>query len=373
MNTRRTFLTQTSLAAAALAAKPFESLAMDREKPQILAFGSTSEEDFKLVRNFGIGGVAAGNGFHENPDGQIQKTLEAAWNAGVRYYDTSPFYGFGLSERRMGHFLFGKKREEFVLSTKVGRVFKTDPNYKKDPKSLWFGQLNFKFEYDYSASGIRRSIEDSLQRLGLSSIDTVFIHDLSPDNADMGEKWKDYFEIAKKGAFPELTKMREEGLIKSWGLGVNTPQPILEALKVSDPDVMLVATQYSLAVHEPALHELFPAMQKKGVKAVIGAPLNAGFLAGRDRFNYGPKIPQEMLGKRKKMQVVADKHKVDLRSAALQFSASHPVVAAVIPGASTPEQALANAKSMTDVIPSAFWDDLKSQDLISKDAPVPKK
>jgi len=370
MTTRRTFLTKGSMAAAALAAKPFEGFAFDT-KPHIMAFASTTGDDFKLPQNFGLGGVAAGNGFHENSDEQIQKTLEAAWNAGVRYFDTSPFYGFGLSERRFGHFLFGKKREDFALSTKVGRVFKADPNYKKDPKSLWFGQLNFKYEFDYSAAGVRRSIEDSLQRLGLSSIDTVFVHDLSPDTPDLGDKWKDHFEIAKKGAFPELTKMREEGIIKSWGLGVNTPQPILEALKVSDPDVMLVATQYSLAEHEPALHELFPAMEQKGVKAVIGAPINAGFLANRDRFNYGPEIPPAMLEKRRKMQAVADKHKVDLRSAALQFCVAHPVVSAVIPGASKPEQAIANAKSMSEKIPAAFWEDLKKGNLISKDAPVP--
>jgi len=166
--------------------------------------------------------------------------------------------------------------------------------------------------------------------------------------------------------------MRDEGIIKSWGLGVNTPQPILEALKVSDPDVMLVATQYSLAEHEPALHELFPAMQKKGVKAVIGAPLNAGFLANRDRFNYGPSIPDAMLEKRRKMMAVASNHKVDLRSAALQFCTAHPVVSAVIPGASSAQQAVANAKSMAEKIPSGFWEELKKDNLISKDAPVPQ-
>lgn len=372
MATRREFITKTSLAAAAIAAKSLSGLAANPSNEPLILFSDSYQPEFGLSKNFGIGGVGPGNGWHENSDEDIRKTLEAAWENGVRYFDTSPFYGFGLSERRMGQFLFNKKREDFVLSTKIGRIFEADRNYKKAPDSLWFGNLNFKYKFDYTAEGTRRSIEDSLQRLGLSSIDTVFVHDLSPDTKELGSKWKEQFDIAAKGAFPELTRMREEGLIKAWGLGVNTPDPILEALKISNPDVMLVATQYSLMEHENALNKLFPEMAKKNVKAVIGAPLNGGFLAGRDRFNYGPTIPPAMLEKRSKMQDVAKQHNVDLRSAALQFSAAHPVVSAVIPGASRSEQASANAKSMSEKIPQAFWDDLKKQKLISEKAPTPK-
>lgn len=327
--------------------------------------------DLNLDKNYGIGGVAAGNAWHVNSNQQIDMALAAAWDAGVRYFDTSPFYGFGLSERRMGHFLFEKNRDEFVLSTKIGRVFEADPAFKPDPKSLWKGKLNFKYRFDYTAAGVRRSIEDSLQRLGLSSIDIVYVHDLSPDTGELGKNWMEQFNIAAKGAFPELTKMREEGIIKGWGMGVNTPEPILKAMEVADPNVCLVAIQYSLVDHKHALDKLFPAMEKKKVKAVIGGPLNAGFLANRERFNYGDTIPADMLEKRKKINAVISKYNVDLRTVALQFAAAHPVVAAVIPGASSAEQASSNASAMATKIPAELWTDLKQAKLVEQLAPVP--
>jgi D-threo-aldose 1-dehydrogenase len=372
---RRAFLAKAALATAAVAvsgpsafaAQSSQSITTTKQSKMSTNF----IEDFKLPKNFGLGGVAAGNAWHVNSNQQIEMAMAAAWDAGVRYFDTSPFYGFGLSERRMGHFLFEKNRDEFVLSTKIGRVFDADPNYKSDPKSLWKGRLNFKYKFDYTAAGVRRSIEDSLQRLGLSSIDIVYVHDLSPDTGELGDRWMDQFNIAAKGAFPELTKMREEGIIKGWGMGVNTPEPILKAMEVADPDIFLVAIQYSLVDHKKALNSLFPAMEKKKVKAVIGGPLNAGFLANRDRFNYGDTIPAEMLEKRKKINAIIGKYNVDLRTVALQFSAAHPVVAAVIPGASTAEQASSNAAAMATKVPGDLWKELKQAKLIEQDAPVP--
>lgn len=298
--------------------------------------------------------------------------MEASWNGGVRYFDTSPFYGYGLSERRMGLYLYGKKREDYILSTKIGRVFQPDPNFKINPDDIWKGKLNFKYEYDYSAEGVRKSVEDSLQRLGLSSIDIVFIHDLSPDTGDMGDKWTEYFEQARKGAMPELTRMREEGIIKAWGMGVNRIEPILRTLEVADPDIMLSATQYSLIEHEDALNRLFPACEKKNVPIVSGAPLNSGFLAGKERYNYSNNIPEEYLAKRKKLTAIAKKHNVDLRTAALQFCAAPSIVTAVIPGASNGQQAAANVASMKAVIPEAFWQELKKEKLLAANAPEPK-
>jgi len=372
---RRAFLAKAAIATAAvvttsssgLIAKPFTF----DELQNLSKMSDKQVQEFKLEKNFGLGGVAAGNAWHVNSNQQIEMAMSAAWDAGVRYFDTSPFYGFGLSERRMGHFLFEKNRDEFVLSTKIGRVFDADPAFKSDPKSLWKGRLNFKYRFDYTAAGVRRSIEDSLQRLGLSSIDIVYVHDLSPDTAELGSKWMDQFNIAAKGAFPELTKMREEGIIKGWGMGVNTPEPILKAMEVADPDVCLVAIQYSLVDHKSALDKLFPAMEKKKVKAVIGGPLNAGFLANRDRFNYGDTIPAEMLEKRKKINAIIGKYNVDLRTVALQFAAAHPVVAAVIPGASTAEQASSNALAMATKVPAELWTELKQAKLIEQQAPVP--
>lgn len=364
MNTRRDFIAKASLAGLGLASTGVKGMSNSTTSiPQ----EQTSRSSFKLPANFGMGGVGSGNGWHVNTNKQIDDTHQAAWDAGVRYFDTSPFYGYGLSERRLGHFLYGKPRNEFIISTKVGRVFKADRSAKADA-GLWKGVPPFKFDLDYSADAVRRSIEDSLQRLGLSSIDIVFVHDLSPE---MGEKWIEHFNIAAKGAFPVLSKMRDEGIIKSWGMGVNTPEPILKSLEVADPDMMLVAIQYSLVEHKNALNNVFPAMQKKGVKAVIGGPINAGFLANRERFNYGPTIPPEMLEKRNKLNAAIKKFDVDLRTVALQFAAAHPAVSAVIPGASRPEQATENVASMSKKIPAELWEELKRQKLIEANAPVP--
>ncbi|BBO35955.1 aldo/keto reductase [Lacipirellula parvula] len=317
----------------------------------------------------GVGCVAIGNGFAPTTDEESQAALEAAWAVGVRYFDTSPFYGYGLSERRLGHFLHNHQPEEYVLSTKVGRIFKATS--EKPKPSLWKEPSPFAFEYDYTADGVRRSIEDSLQRLGVSQIDIVFIHDLSPDNGDMGEKWTEYFEVAKKGAMPELTRMRDEGLIKAWGFGVNRPEPALRAAEVADPDLFLLATQYSLIEHDEAAKKTLPTLEKKGVSVVVGAPLMAGYLAGRERYLYGGTIPEWAPAKREKLAAAAAEHGIDLRTAALQFANAPRVVSAVIPGARTPEQAIANAKSLQVEIPAEFWESLRRDGLIAKEAAVP--
>lgn len=318
----------------------------------------------------GLGGVAIGNGFAPITDAQSDATMQTAWDAGVRFFDTSPFYGFGLSERRMGRFLHNRKPEEYVLATKIGRVFRATKPIAD--AGLWKSPSPFAYTYDYTAAGTRRSVEDSLQRLGVSRIDIVFIHDLSPDTGDFGRPWTEVFEEAAKGAMPELTKMREEGLIKAWGFGVNRPDPALRAIEIADPDIFLLATQYSLIDHQEALDKTFPALEKKGVSVVVGAPLNAGFLAGRDRYHYGGNFPAGVKEKRQKITAVCDKHGVDLRTVALQFTTAHPVVSATIPGARSPEQVAANASSMKVDIPSALWSDLKQEGLIAGNAPTPK-
>jgi D-threo-aldose 1-dehydrogenase len=358
MITRRNFIA--SAAMTTIATTTIPAFSETREK--------SSAKHYRPPTRFGMGGVALGNGAKITTDEQADETMAAAWEAGVRYFDTSPWYGLGLCERRFGHFLDGQKRDDFLVSTKIGRLMVPDKNFKH---GMWKGDLGFNYKYDYTAAGARRSIEDSLNRLGISSIDIVFIHDLSPDNEDMKEKWTDFFDIAAKGAMPELTKMREEGLIKGWGFGVNTPEPILKALEVSDPDIFLAATQYSLMKHEAALEKLFPACEKHGVSLVIGAPLNFGFLAGLDRYDYGGTIPAGFKEKREKMSRIAKEHGTDLRTAALQFTAAPAVVAATIPGARTAQQVKENAASMKEKIPAEFWAALKKEQLISQNAPEP--
>ncbi|GAL96421.1 putative oxidoreductase [Acetobacter tropicalis NRIC 0312] len=324
---------------------------------------------FRPPTRLGLGGVPIGNGFAACSDEEAQAALAAAWEAGVRYFDTSPWYGLGLSERRFGHFLHTRPRDEFVLSTKVGRLLTAAP--QPPAGTMWHDPSPFAYRYDYSADGVRRSVEDSLQRLGLSRIDIVYIHDLSPENKDMADRWTTYFDQAAKGAIPALTKMREEGLIKAWGLGVNTPQAVLRTIEIGDPDIVLLATQYSLFRHDEALAHTLPALAPRGISVVVGAPLNAGYAAGRDRYDYQATIPTGMARKRSAMQAIAKQHGVDLRTVALQFAAAHPGVAAVIPGARNAAQMQANARSMEVSIPPALWDDLKQKKLIAQAAPVP--
>jgi D-threo-aldose 1-dehydrogenase len=302
------------------------------------------QDHYKPPFKFAMGGVPFGNEFSVVTDKDAYDAMEAAWNAGVRYYDMAPWYGLGLAERRYGSFLHNKNRSEFVVSSKVGKLLKASKT-AQNRKYFPFSPSPNDIVFDYTASGVRRSIEDSLQRLGIDSLDIVFVHDLSPDNKFLPTPWEEQFEIARKGAFPELTRMREEGLIKGWGVGVNTPKPIMRLLEVSDPDVCLLASQYSLIDHKNALAQVFPAATAKNVSFVIGSALNAGFISGSSRYNYGEdsyKIAPALLEKRRKLREVANNHGVDLRTAALQFSAAPDIAAALVVGASSAQQILAD-------------------------------
>ncbi|MDN3549187.1 aldo/keto reductase [Mucilaginibacter aquaedulcis] len=326
---------------------------------------------YRPLTRLGLGGVAIGNGFQVNDDLASYQTMEAAWNAGIRYFDTSPSYGMGISEHRMGLFLSNKPKQEYTLSSKVGRILHPQENFNSR-KSIWKGNHNFGYRYDYTASGTRRSIEDSLQRMGISSVDIVFIHDISPENADMKENWTEYFNTAQHGAMPELSKMREEGIIKAWGIGVNSIKPILKTLEVADPDILLSATQYSLIHHDEELNLVFPRCEERGISVVVGAPLNAGFLAGKERFDYGTVYPEGVFKKLSGIQNIAERHEVSLLSAALQFCAAPEVVSAVIPGAHLPEQVSEIVNSINNyTIPDSFWEELKMEGLIAENAPAP--
>lgn len=322
---------------------------------------------------FGLGGVPFGNEFAFVTDDVAHDTIRAAWDAGVRYYDTSPWYGLGLAERRLGGFLRNQTRREFILSSKVGKLLtasrtnnaKTYFPFTPSPNNL---------RYDYTADGVKRSIEDTLQRMGVDALDIVFVHDLSPDNPWLPGPWEEQFEIARKGAFPALSKLRDEGTIKAWGLGVNSPDPILKLLDVADANVCLLARQYSLIDHEYALHHVFPKAREAGMAFVVGSTLNAGFISGSARFNYGKenyKIPAEALAKREQLRAVAARHGVDLRTAALQFSKAPDVAAAVVVGCSNTREVLEDFTSMQTRIPDAFWSELRSERLIEADAPLP--
>jgi len=329
---------------------------------------------YRPAFRFGMGGTQIGNIFAAISDAQAQAVLQAAWDAGVRHFDTSPFYGYGLSEYRLGHFLRGRNPDDYVVSTKVGRVLQARRGALPNA-ALWVQPAPMAYRYDFTAAGARRSVEDSLQRLGLPKIDIVYIHDLSPDNVELPGQWRDHFAIAAGagGAMGELARMREQGLIGGWGFGINTPDAAVLAAEsdVPTPDVVLLACQYSLLDHENALSRTFPVLQRKGISVVVGTPLNDGFLGGRSRYHFSDQIPAGAADRRARLVVLADRHGIDIRTAALQFAAAPAVVSAIIPGARVPGQVKANADSMRVAIPAAFWESLRREALISPQAPIP--
>jgi D-threo-aldose 1-dehydrogenase len=313
----------------------------------------------------GFGGAPLGNMFSSVDEAVASAALRAAWQSGVRHFDTAPHYGNGLSEHRFGDALRQYPRSEFTLSTKVGRLLRPDPNA---PAVYPFvGGLPFRASFDYSYQATLRSIEDSTHRLGLAKIDVVYIHDIASDTH--GESWMSLFKIAMSGAARALTELRDAGVIRGWGLGVNLTQPCELALQESDPDVFLLAGRYSL-LDQSAADTFFPACMERGVHVVIGGPFNSGLLAGGAHFQY-QQAPPALVQKRDRIAEVCRRHGVDLRAAALQFCAAHPVVSCVIPGAKDPQKVLDNARLMQASIPPALWAELKGSGLLPPELPTP--
>lgn len=316
----------------------------------------------------GLGGVAIGTAFDKLTDGESYEVLQKAWDLGIRYYDTSPWYGLTKSERRFGNFLHGQNRDEFVVSTKVGRLFVEVPE-DEVPPTMWKAPLHYDFEHNYTADAIKRSIEESLERTRLSHIDIVYVHDLSEDQ--VGDRYPYFLKQAREGAFKVLSELRDQGVIKAWGMGVNKIEPILDCLDSADPDICLSATQYSILEHEDAVDRLLPAVRKAGVKLVSGAGYNSGFINGRDRYNYKDVIPKGMKEKREKIDEIARRYNTNITHAALQFVLAADEFASIIPGASKPEQVEDNVKAMHEQIPSDFWKELQSQGLVYEKAQIP--
>ncbi|MFY1045654.1 aldo/keto reductase [Chryseobacterium sp. GP-SGM7] len=278
------------------------------------------------------------------------------------------WYGLTKSERRFGDFLKHKNRADFLFSTKVGRLFR-EVEEEEVPLTMWKAPLYYDFKHDYTEDAIKRSIEESLKRTSLGHIDIVYVHDLSEDQ--VGDRYDYFLEQARKGAFKTLSKLRDEGIIKAWGMGVNKIEPILDCLESADPDICLSATQYSILEHEDAVDRLLPAVKKAGVKLVSGAGYNSGYIAGRTRYNYKDVIPKGMEEKRKKILETARKYDVDIIHAALQFVLAADEFVSVIPGSSTPSQVVDNVKGWKAEIPKEFWANLKEQGIIYEKAHTP--
>ncbi|MED0934792.1 aldo/keto reductase [Bacillus mobilis] len=328
-----------------------------------------------LKGTLGFGTAPLGNMYRNIPEEEAIATVDAAWDNGVRYFDTAPLYGSGLAEIRLGEALSKRNRDDYFLSTKVGRIISDE---LEDPSTRDLGEKGGLFEFgrknkiinDYSADATLRSIEDSLKRLKTDRLDFVYIHDVAQDF--YGDEWISQFEIARTGAFRALTQLRDEGVIKGWGLGVNKVESIelMLDLEEAKPNVSLLAGRYSLLDHERALERVMPAALKNNMDIVVGGPYSSGILAGGAHFEYQKASP-EIIAKVNKIKNLADRHGISIKAAALQFSLANPAVAAVIPGASKPERIAEDQAALKTVIPAAFWEEMREQKLVAANAPLP--
>ncbi|WP_154973230.1 aldo/keto reductase [Priestia megaterium] len=328
-----------------------------------------------LQGKLGFGTAPLGNMYRNIPEEEAIATVDAAWESGIRYFDAAPLYGAGLAEMRLGEALSKRNRDEYVLSTKVGRVISDE---LEDTSSRDMGEKGGLFEFgrknkiinDYSADATLRSIEQSLNRLKTDRLDFVYIHDVAQDF--YGDEWVGQFESARTGAFRVLTRLREEGVIKGWGLGVNRVEPIEIMLELEEakPDVSLLAGRYTLLDHERALQRVMPEAVKHNMDIVVGGPYSSGVLAGGTHFEY-QKASSDIMAKVEKIKAIADRHQISIKAAAVQFSLANPAVAAVIPGASRPERIAEDKAALNTVIPAAFWEEMREQQLLASHAPLP--
>jgi D-threo-aldose 1-dehydrogenase len=328
-----------------------------------------------LPGRLGFGAAPLGNMFRDIPEAEALATVEAAWDDGIRYFDNAPFYGAGLAEIRMGETLAGKPRDEYVISTKVGRVILDE---LEDVSARDQGEKAGVFQHgrankvvnDYSADATLRSIEGSLERLKTDHIEIAFVHDLAQDF--WGDRWLEKFEEARNGAFKVLDRLRDEGVIKAWGLGVNRVEPIELLLELEEPrpDVFLLAGRYTLLDHDRALQRVTPAVARRGLGIIVGGPYSSGALVGGPNFEYAPATPA-ILDKVARIKSLADRHGISMKAAGLQFALANPAVAAVIPGASRPGRIAEDRAALEEAIPAAFWQDLRQAGLVNAEAPLP--
>ncbi|WP_309619547.1 aldo/keto reductase [Salinibacterium sp.] len=315
------------------------------------------------VEPYAFGVAPLANLGREVTDDDAAAALDAAWTAGVRYFDTAPHYGLGLGERRLGAFLATKPREEFVLSTKVGRILVDNPRGVEPDDDGFDVRTSLLRRRDYTADGVRRSLEDSLERMGLDRVDIVFVHD--PD---------DFYRDAMEGSFPALDELRREGVIASYGAGMNQSAMLADFVLNTDLDVVMCAGRYTL-LEQGALDDLLPAASTRNVSVVAAAVFNSGLLA-RDRpvagvtFDYAP-ASAPLLERVGALADVCESHGVTLPAAALQFTLGHPSVATVCTGARSADQVHRNASLFDVKIPAALWADLVSSGLIRADSPLP--
>lgn len=323
---------------------------------------------------FGFGGAPLGNLFAAVADADAVALVRHAYERGIRYFDTAPHYGSGLSEHRIGAALRGVPRDSYLLSSKTGRLLTPD---RAAPRSQhgYMDVLPFVQHWDYTRDGTLRSIDDSLQRLGVARLDYVFVHDVARDahGADQPRRFRE----AMEGAVPALDALRATGVIAGFGLGVNDWQVCVDALAHADPDILLLAGRYTL-LDQSALPVLLPRCVQRGTRVVVGGPFNSGILASGTRprdgrapyFDYAPAEP-DVVARAAALEDLCAEHGVPLKAAALQFPRAHPAVACVVAGARSIAELDENRVLAARPISAAFWHELRARGLVAEGAPLP--
>ncbi len=346
---------------------------MGRPALSILASARTVGRTALTLPPFGLGTAHLGELYNKVEEAQSQATLQASWDAGVRFYDTAPWYGRGLSEHRLGGFLRTRPRDQFKITTKVGRTL----HRPKDPTTFdrgpWTGGLNFEVRFDYSYDGVMRSYEQALQRLALDSVEALVIHDLDAGYHEPGI-FENHQKNLRESGVKALQELKSSGDIQAYGMGVNTTEALDTIATQVELDFVLVAMPYTL-LDQSSLNTGMARCVEQKISVIIGAPFASGILVtgsgGNAKYGYAS-APPEVQAKVRGIEEVARAHGVSLPSAALQFPLAHPAVVSIIPGAARPEEVQQNVASLQAPIPEGFWSDLKAQKLIDPAAPVPR-
>lgn len=322
--------------------------------------------DFALL---GFGAVPLGNYMQALEESASDRTVEAAWDCGIRYFDTAPVYGLGLADTRVGRVLRTLPRDEFVLSSKVGRRLIPCEEGEQNVK-IFVNTPRYRFEFDYSYDGVMKSFEESLRRLGLERVDILYVHDLDArihgGRAPYEQRLRELFD---RGGWRALDELRGAGVISAIGAGVNEWEPCVRLLELADPDLFLLAGRYTL-LEQPPADAFFPKCAERGARVVIGGPYNSGVLAGKGLYNYAS-VPPEIVERVSALERECESFGVSLRAAALQFVVAHPLVVSVIPGAGSASEVTGNRAALAEPIPAALWQRLKDRGLLDAGAATP--
>ncbi len=320
----------------------------------------------------GFGTAPLGNLYRAIPDAEADAILEAAWTAGVRYFDTAPLYGFGLAETRLNRFLRDKPRDEYVLSTKVGRILEPATEATRDGRGKWFEVPARRERYDYSYDGVMRSIEHSFARLGVDRIDVLLAHDIDVPNQGSRAAVDAKVDQLQAGGYHALERLRSEGVIAAFGAGVNEWEVCQKLAERGDYDLFLLAGRYTL-LEQGALSTFLPLCEARGIGIVTGGPYNSGILATGPVpgawYDYEP-APQPVLDRVAAIERVCAAHGVRLVDAAFRFPLLHPCTVSVVPGGQAVAEMEANAAAAAATIPDGLWSDLKAEGLMRQDAPT---